>query len=139
MPRGKKQWIHNANKNRSRGSDASKLDDIQEFLNEQRLYFTRETAINNGLFSTRNHIRVPDLSMWKGDKLIVIELDGKVHQSLEDPTKKTLRRNADYNRAGIIYILINEEQAEAYNLELRDLTAYRVREVLSKLESGEME
>ncbi len=134
-----KAHIHRANKRRTRNSDAEKIDDIQQHLNQQRLNFIREREIYNPLFSTRNHVRVPDLSMKYKNKLIVIELDGGIHSSLETPTNKTLRRNADYNRAGIIYILINEEQAEKEQLELHNLTCYRVREVLCKLESAEIE
>jgi len=133
MPRGKKQWIHNANKKRSRGSDATKLDELQTHLNLQGLHFMRENPISDNLFTTRNLLRVPDLSHWHGDKLIVIELDGSIHGSLEFATEKTMRRNADYNRAGIIYILLNEEQMKAENLDMCDLASYRVREVLSKL------
>ena len=136
--RGKKQWIHNANKKRSRGSDANKLDDIQQHLTQQGFNFIREKEIFERCFSTRNHLRVPDLTMDAG-RLVVIELDGSIHGSLEFQTEKTRRRNADYNRAGIIYILLNEEQMKAENLDMCDLASYRVREVLSKLSSGERE
>ncbi len=137
MPRGKKSFIHQANKNRDRNSDAYKLDDVQQHLTQQGFNFIREREIHNTLFSTRNAIRVPDLSYWAGDKLIVIELDGGIHGSLEMPTEKTMKRNADYNRAGIIYILLNEEQCKAENLPVVDLASYRVREVLTKLEAGD--
>jgi len=136
--RGKKQWIHNANKKRSRGSDATKLDELQTHLTLQGFNFIREKEIFERCFSTRNHLRVPDLTLDVG-RLIVIELDGSIHGSLEFATEKTMRRNADYNRAGIIYILLNEEQMKAENLDMCDLASYRVREVLSKLESGEKE
>jgi len=119
----------------SRNSDAEKLDELQTHLNLQHLSFIREEVITNEQFSTRNHVRVPDLTMMYGDRMIVIELDGGVHGSLEIPTNKTKKRNADYNRAGIIYIILNEEQAEAENLDICDLASYRVREIISKLES----
>lgn len=135
--RGKKNFIHQANTKRTRGSDATKLDYIQDHLNQQGLYFEREKELYNSLFETKNKLRVPDLTMFQKEKLIVIELDGPIHGSLEMQTEKTRRRNADYNRAGIIYILLNEQQAKEEYLELENLASYRVREVLSKLEANE--
>jgi len=134
-----KAHIHRANKKRTRNSDAEKLDDIQQHLTQQKFNFIRERIIYDELFSTRNHIRVPDLSMVRGRKMIVIELDGGIHGSLEMQSERTKTRNADYNRARIIYILLNEEQAAGEDppLDIVSLADYRVREVLSKIESGE--
>jgi len=134
-----KAHIHRANKKRTRNSDAEKLDDIQQHLTQQKFNFIREREFHNELFSTRNHIRVPDLSMRYGNHLIVIELDGGIHGSLEMQSDRTKTRNADYNRAHIIYILLNEEQAHGEDppLDIVSLADYRVREVLCKLESGE--
>ena len=130
-----KAHIHRANKKRTRNSDAEKLDDIQQHLTQQKLPFIRERALSSSLFSTKNSLRVPDLSGVFHGKMIIIELDGGIHSSLETPTKRTMQRNADYNRAGFIYIIINEESAKANHIELHDLASYRVWEVLSKLES----
>jgi len=137
--KGTKHDIHRATKNRTRNSDAEKLDDIQQHLTQQLLYFEREKPLYNSLFSTKNHLRVPDLTMFQKEKLIVIELDGGIHGSLEMQTDKTKKRNADYNRANIIYILLNEQQAKEEHLELENLATYRVREVLCKLEAKELE
>lgn len=137
--KGTKHHIHRANKTRTRNTDAEKLDDIQQHLNQQGLYFERERTLHNPLFKTKNNCRIPDLSMFQNRKPIVIELDGPVHGSLEMQAEKTKRRNADYNRAGIIYILLNEQQAKEEHLELQNLASYRVREVLSKLEAKELE
>ena len=137
--RGTKHHIHRANKNRGRNSDAEKIDELQSHLTLQRIFTVRETAIHDELFSTRNHLRVPDLTLTGTSKTVIIELDGGVHGDLELPNEKTLRRNADYNRAGIIYIILNEQQCEAENIDFCDLASYRVREVLSKLKAGEME
>jgi len=134
-----KAHIHRANKKRTRNSDAEKLDDIQQHLTQQKFNFIRERVVQNDSFSTRNHIRVPDLSMIRGRRLIIIELDGGIHGSLEMQSERTKKRNADYNRAGFIYILLNEEQAAGEDpaLDIVSLADYRVREVLSKIDSGE--
>ncbi len=134
---GKKSFIHQANKRRSRNSDAHKIDEIQTHLTLQHIPSIREKELYDKRFGTRNHIRVPDLTIDYKGKLILIELDGPVHGSLEFQTEKTKRRNADYNRAGIIYILLNEEQCKADNMDLADLASYRVREIMCKVDSLE--
>ena len=39
----------------------------------------------------------------------LIEVDGKIHGDLEQPTLSTLKRNADFERINLNYILINHE------------------------------
>ncbi len=134
---GKRSFIHQANKRRGRGSDAEKLDVIQTHLTLQNIHSIREKELYDSRFGTKNNLRVPDLSIQYKGKLILIELDGPVHGSLEFQTEKTKRRNADYNRAGLIYILLNEEQCKAENMDLSDLASYRVREIMCKVDSLE--
>ena len=134
---GKKSFIHQANKRRGRNSDAGKIDEIQTHLTLQNIHSIRERELFDARFNTRNKLRVPDLTVTHKGKLIVIELDGPVHGSLEFQSEKTKRRNADYNRAGIIYILLNEEQCKAENMDLADLASYRVREIMCKVDSLE--
>jgi len=130
--RGKKRWIDRANKKRSSNSDSGKLDLIQMHLENLHYHTFRETTISNGNFSTRNHIRVPDLKVEIGKFECYIELDGAVHGSLESPTEKTVRRNTDYEVAHYNYIILNEEDAKFFKLDIPDLAAYRINEEHSK-------
>ncbi len=129
--KGKKRFIRIANKKRTRGSDAKKLDDLQQHLTEQQLHFNREEVHYNKYFTTPKKTRIPDLS----NHFIIIELDGKVHGSLDEASesKQTLARNMDYERAGFEYIILNEELAKEFNLNLVDLASYRVYEEEAKI------
>jgi len=130
--KGKKQWVHRANKSRSRNSDASKLDTIQIHLEQLHYHVFREPHISNGNFSTRNHMRNPDLKVEIGKFECYIELDGKIHGSLEQPTEKTIKRNIDYEVAHYNYIILSEEDAKFFKLDVADLAAYRINEEYSK-------
>ena len=44
--------------------------------------------------------------------IAILESDGKVHGSLECPTKSTNERNKDFERTNRQYILINHEQVK---------------------------
>ena len=81
-----------------------------------------------------------------------LESDGKVHGTLEMPTLSTLKRNADFERRKMDYILINHESIkdlrkimELKNVSIDELTeflvTYRAWEEyskhLAKLEAGE--
>jgi len=129
--KGKKGWISRANKKKTRQSDGGKLDDLQMHLDNLGLYFKREEVHYNKFFSTPNKLRVPDLS----NHFILIELDGSIHGSMDEASesKQTLKRNMDYIRAKFNFIILNEELARAFNLELHNLAAYRVYEEEAKI------
>jgi len=133
MGRGKKQWIHRANKNRGTNSDSGKLDVLQAHLETLGFHIFRETQIKDGHFSTRNNMRVPDLKVVIGEKFeVYLELDGRVHGNLEMPTKRTIQRNTDYEVAHYNYIILSEEDAKFFQLDIPDLAAYRINEEYSK-------
>ena len=133
MTRGKKSFIHRANKNRSGNSDSGKLDILQTHLQNLGYHTIRETIISNGNFITRNHIRVPDIKVVKGKFEIYLELDGYgAHGDLITPNEKTIRRNTDYEVSHYNYIILNEADAKIDNLDIQDLAAYRIREEYSK-------
>ena len=130
--RGTKAFIHSSKKDRSRNSDAEKLDKIQTHLINLCYVVKREPIINNSNFSTKNRIRNPDLEVLFANFKCYIELDGKVHGNLECQTKKTINRNADYELGRYNYIIISEEDAKFFKLDLCDLTAYMVLHEYSK-------
>jgi len=125
--RGTKSFIHKSNKNGGRNSDAEKLDKILDHLNlTHNFSTTREPIIEDHHFSTRNCIRNPDIKVKFGDFYCYVELDGKVHQTLDEPTEKTLIRNSDYERTNTPYIILNESDALEHNLDLCDLVTYLI-------------
>jgi len=130
--RGKKGFIHQANKKRSSNSDSGKLDLIQMHLENLHYHTFREQYVSSGSFSTRNLKRIPDLKVIKGKFEVLIELDGAVHGNLESPTEKTVRRNTDYEVAHYNYIILSEEDAKFFKLDIADLAAYRINEEYSK-------
>ena len=102
----------------------------------------REPEITNAKFSTRNHVRRPDLKVVFGKFQVYIEIDGHVHGILEQPTENTLRRNCDFERVNMNYIILSEEDAKFHGLDIKGLAGYRVGEeytkFLAKLENGSM-
>jgi len=127
-----KGWENRANKKRTRGSDAEKLDELQTHLTALGFHILREPQLWSGNFSTRNHKRNPDLKVQYNKFGCYIELDGKIHGNLEQPTERTLRRNTDYEIDKLHYMIISEEDAKFFKLDLCDLTAYMVLHEYSK-------
>ena len=130
--RGSKAFIHSSKKNRTRNSDAEKLDEIQTHLISLGWHVTREPQLSSGNFTTKNHIRNPDLLIKFGKMELILELDGKIHGNLENQTDKTIARNMDYEIDHMNYIIISEEDAKFFKLDLCDLTAYMVSHEFSK-------
>ena len=130
--RGTKSFIHRSKKDRTRNSDAQKLDEIQKQLYIHGWRVTREPIIKSGNFSTKNHIRNPDFCIKFGKFECYMELDGKIHGNLEQPSERTLQRNTDYEVDHINYIIISEEDAKFFKLDLCDLAAYMVLHEYSK-------
>ena len=118
-----KSFIHQANKKATRNFDAKKLDPIQTTLLRYGIPTIREREIYNDLFETKNHIRIPDLTDTKHH--IIIEHDTfKIHGELSAPNERTERRNKDYKRAGINFVIINEDLCKELNLNEPNLTVY---------------
>ena len=130
--RGSKAFIHQSKKDRSRNSDAEKLDEILTHLGQLGFRITREPTIDDDKFTTRNHVRNPDFKIKFGPFECFMELDGKIHGVLEYPTEKTLKRNTDYEIGEYSYIIISEEDAKFFKLDLCDLAAYMVLHEYSK-------
>jgi len=123
---GSKQWQHRARKKMTRNSDAEKLDELQAHLDNLGFSVIREDSIHSIKFSTRNHIRNPDLKVKFGKFECYLELDGKVHGTLEMPTKNTVRRNLDYENIKHSYVILSEEDAKFFKLDFGDLAAYLI-------------
>ena len=81
----------------------------------------REPSIRNNKFSTRNHIRNPDLLIRFGKFTCYLELDGKVHGSLEAATQNTIWRNRDYERIKIPYVIVSEEDASFNVMKIQNM------------------
>jgi len=124
--RGSKAFIHQSKKNRSRGSDAEKLDEIQTHLISLGFHVTREPLLDSVNFSTRNHIRNPDLLIKQNKFELILELDGKIHGDLACQTDKTINRNVDYEIDHRNYIIVSEDDAKFFKLDLCDLSAYMI-------------
>jgi len=119
-----------------RNFDAKKLDYLQTHLDNITpiIPAIREIPIHDELFSTRNHIRVPDLVVTTTN--VVIEHDTQnIHGELSDPNKKTLARNADYMRADIPFIVINADLAKLNNLDEANLLVYLYYHKLMEIKS----
>jgi len=130
--RGTKSFIHSSKKDRTRNSDAEKLDEIQTKLIKLGWHVTREPHLSSGNFTTRNHVRNPDLLIKKGKMELLLELDGKIHGNLSEQTERTVTRNADYEVDHLNYVIISEEDAKFFKLDLGNLAAYMVLHEYSK-------
>ena len=130
--RGSKAFIHMSKKNRSRNSDAEKLDEIQTHLISLGWHITREPLLSSDNFTTKNHCRNPDLLIKYKKLELILELDGKIHGDLGQPTERTCNRNTDYETDKRNYIIISEEDAKFFKLDLKKLAAYMVLHEYSK-------
>lgn len=110
--RGKKSFITNASKKATENFGQSKIYAIVDTLNSCGFHCKIEPTIEDENFSTRNKIRNPDIIVKFDDMDVILESDGKVHGSLECPTKSTTERNKDFERTNRQYILINHEQVK---------------------------
>lgn len=134
-------------------SGKSKEDHIHSVLTKNGFSVKREVNISSSLFTQKLKNRNIDIKFTYGKMERYLESDGKVHQTLEQPTESTLKRNADFERAKIPYILINHESIRELrkimklsNVSIEELTeflvTYRAWEEyskhLAKIESGEM-
>jgi len=122
-------------KNLTRNMDAKKLDYLilqLEGLN-QPIACLREVTFQHPRFHTQNKCRVPDLIL---NKQIFLEHDtAKIHGELGFANTKTLRRNADYERAGIDYVIINQDLAKECHLDEADLAEYLYYHKLAEIQA----
>lgn len=150
MPRGNKS-ILNKKINHSI-SGKNKEDSIHKSLTKSGFRVHREVNIKNGKFTQKYGERNVDIKFAYGKMERYVESDGKVHGTLEMPTASTLKRNADFERIKLNYILINHESIKELRkiMELKNITTeeltdflvtYRAWEEyskhLAKLEAGE--
>ena len=86
----------------------------------------REPVIMDERFSTRNHIRRPDIEVRFGKFKCYLEIDGKVHGIFEQPTKNTVARNWDLYTYDIPFTILSEEDAKFFKLDKEDLAGYLI-------------
>lgn len=84
--------------------------DMEDFIHSiLGKYFnvTRESEIKSDKFHQKHHGRKIDIKYTYGEMERFMEIDGKIHGDLENPTESTLKRNADFERIGIGYCYYN--------------------------------
>ena len=111
-----------------RNFDGSKLDKVSNILNNLGVNYEREKVIFNPYFSTKTHTRPPDFIITTEWGIIILEVDGdSIHGGYDgSETEKTTKRNADYKRAKIPFITLNEGEAEHNNLKWESLIPYLI-------------
>lgn len=114
MKRGARKWKHIADSKRTRNSDADKIDDIQQHL-QQLNYFPHQNVKIAG--------RNPDLKLRLYGTNIVLELDGPIHGFGDQvsESKQTRLRNQDYIINDIPFITINEEWCKFHGYKFEDV------------------
>ena len=148
MPRGTKDIIR---KKANTGSQGKKLEDvIHKALTDMKFRVIREFPMSNLAFEQKRKQRNIDMKVSYGNMDLYLESDGKVHGDLETPTESTRKRNADFTRVGLNYILINHESIrelrkimQLRNISIEELTefitVYRAWEEYSKhISTGEI-
>ncbi len=84
------------------------IDIIRKFFN---IYCVRCELIDVGTYG-----RIPDLRTTNHNPILYIELDGAYHGFGDEisTTKKTSRRNLEYEEKGLGLIVINKELTDGY-------------------------
>ncbi len=133
-------------------SGKNKEDNIHKTLTSSGFRVHREVNMKSSKFTQKYGERNIDIKFEYGKMERYLESDGKVHGTLEMPTESTLKRNTDFERIKLNYILINHESIkelrkimELKNITIDELTeflvTYRAWEEyskhLAKLEAGE--
>lgn len=118
-----KQYMNKLKKNTDRNWDAKKIDPIQTVLLRYGINTVRERETYHDKFLTKNKIRVPDLTDTK-HKIIFEHDTFKIHGELSEPNDRTMRRNDDYKRAGLNFVIINEDLCKELNLDESKLAVY---------------
>ncbi len=128
MTRGTKSF------QKQKNGDDHKVLPIMQYLTSLGYQCFREPTISNASFSTRNHIRRPDIKVVWGKCELYIEIDGRIHGNLELPTHNTVMRNIDFIKTNMRYIILSEEDCKFYGLDIKGLAGYRVSEELRNFE-----
>lgn len=84
-------------------------DFVHNVLTKNYFKVHREVVVQSQKFSQKLHYRKIDIKFVYGKMTRYMEVDGKIHGDLEQPTLSTLKRNADFERVNLNYILINHE------------------------------
>ena len=87
----------------------SKEDLIHKTLTDSKFRVIREHNIHDERFEQKCKERTTDFKVMYGKMVFLMESDGEVHGDLENPTKSTMKRNADFKRANLDYVLVNHE------------------------------
>ena len=129
------ELLDSLERNVKEGKFSSVSEAIRSYIELEMHIDSYKTIIKDPKFQTKNMCRETDLVL---NKKVHLQHDTvKIHGELGFETTKTLRRNADYERAGLPYIIINEDLAKANNLEEGDLTEYLYYHELSKIQAKE--
>ena len=133
-------------------SGKNKEDLIHQALTEYGFQVFREVKVSNGKFDQKHHNRSIDMKYQYGKMERYLESDGKVHGNLETPTLSTLKRNSDFEKAKLPYMIINHESIrelrkimQLKNVSVEELTKFLVvynawqeySKHLLKMEAGE--
>jgi hypothetical protein len=95
----------------------NKEDLIHRVLTDNKFRVVREASIQDEAFNQKYKQRNVDFKFMYGTMNIYLESDGEVHGDLENPSASTIKRNADFNRINLKYVLINHESIK-YLLKL---------------------
>jgi hypothetical protein len=141
--RGTKAFIHKAGSNRTTNFGDDTVSLIGVYLNDYGFHFVQGETITNNTFDTKNKIHLPDLFMrtYKNSNVnLVIEVDGDIHGcDIENRNERTRKRNKDYHRAGINYLVIHPSELKEYGFPVKgdskffDLIVYMVSEKLAQI------
>lgn len=133
-------------------SGKNKEDLIHQALTEYGFQVFREAKVSNGKFDQKHKQRSVDIKYQYGKMERYLESDGKVHGNLENPTESTLKRNTDFEKAKMQYMIINHESIKELrkimglsNVSVEELTKFLVvynawqeySKHLAKVEAGE--
>ncbi len=117
----------------------NKEDLIHKCLTDMNFRVIREYPISNLAFDQKYKQRKIDMKVSYGNMELYLESDGKVHGDLETPTISTRKRNSDFNKAGLNYILINHESIRILRkiMELKNISIEELTEFLTVYRSWE--
>ena len=105
---------------RARQKQEGELDIVDKFriIKILREQFGLHGLTGEIVMISEDKCRCPDILIKTKLKPIIIELDGLCHGEPQLPTKKTVKRNDDYEEIGILNIIINKEETKDYREDL---------------------
>jgi len=137
MKRGTNDLIRKKANTGSQGKN--KEDIIHKALTSSGFRIIREFPVKHERFQQKMGMRNVDMKITYGHMELYLESDGKVHGTLETPTFSTQKRNMDFNRAKMNYILINHESIKELRkiMELKNITVEQLTEFLATYRAWE--